>query len=198
MSAESTDKTTEAPKPPQHKPPLLEYKMAEDTGAITRTDANGTIHVATYRATDKTLVLVEEWENFRPAVVRWLNENDMPPARIIRESDDTPTPKAAAPARVIPPMPKKNPRLGDKTPAVVDWYKRYKPEEYRARYGIIGPGMVTKTRKVLDPETGKTVTQAYEVEAVIAHRKIPGTEKLEANEARMAEEYDYTLDQPKG
>lgn len=34
----------------------------------------------------------------------------------------------------IPPMPAINPLQGDKTPAVVEWYRDHKPEEYKTRY----------------------------------------------------------------
>ena len=82
-------------------------------------------------------------------------------------------------------MPKKSMRLGDKTPEVVDWYRKYKPEEYRARYGIKGEGTVTKTRKVLNQKTGLPETEVYEADAIIADRKIHTTEKVEANEVTL-------------
>lgn len=46
----------------------------------------------------------------------------------------------------IPPRPKKTKAAGDKTPAVVEWYRRYKPNEFKTRYGVIGtytgPGLI--------------------------------------------------------
>lgn len=179
------------------KPPVIDYAIQPD-GKITRTDAVDTIHVATLKdaPTGRLLVLVPEWAKFRAPIVRFLNEQNVAPKGVVLEGEEEDALKRAA--KPIPPMPKKNPRLGDKTPEVVEWYKRYKPEEYRARYGIKGQGTVTKTRKVIDPKTGQLVTEAYEVEAVIAERKTHLTEKLEANEATMTGEdggYDDSLDQ---
>lgn len=36
----------------------------------------------------------------------------------------------------VPPRPKKNPRLGTKTPAVVEWYAQYQPVIFRSKYGL--------------------------------------------------------------
>ena len=41
-------------------------------------------------------------------------------------------------AKNTPARPKKNKHEGDKTPAVVAWYRKYKPNEFKVRYGIIG------------------------------------------------------------
>lgn len=40
--------------------------------------------------------------------------------------------------KTVPGRPKKNKAEGDKTPAVVDWYRRYKPNEFKVRYGVMG------------------------------------------------------------
>lgn len=178
--------------------PVIEYAVGEN-GAVTRTDKNGAIQVATLKETPagRFLVLVPEWAKFRAPVVRFLNEQGLPPKGVVLEGEEEDAAKRAA--KPIPPMPAKSPRLGDKTPAVVEWYRRYKPEEYRARYGIKGPGTVTKVRKVLDPKTGLLVSETYEAEAIIAERKTHLTEKLEANDANVSGEdsgYDESLDQP--
>lgn len=179
------------------KAPVIDYAILPD-GKITRTDSTDTIHVATLKdaPTGRLLVLVPEWAKFRVPIVRFLNEQDKAPKGVVLEGEEEEAIKRAA--KPIPPMPKKNPRLGDKTPEVVEWYKRYKPEEYRARYGIKGPGTVTKFRKVIDPKTGQLVTETYEVDAIIAERKTHLTEKLEANEATLSGDdsgYDESLDQ---
>jgi hypothetical protein len=179
------------------KAPVIEYKLAEN-GEITRTDATDTIKVATLKETKggKLLILVPEWAKFRAPIVRFLNEQSIAPKGVVLEGDEDDAEKRLI--GKIPPMPKKNPRLGDKTPEVVEWYRRYKPEEYKARYGIRGDGTVTKTRKVLDEKTGQLKTETYEVEALIAERKTHLTEKIEANDATLNSgegEYDESLDQ---
>jgi hypothetical protein len=171
----------------QPKPPAIDYQLLED-GSITRTDKDGTITVAILK--DGILSISEQWSNFRAPVVRWLNEAGNTPKSIVMQGDEEAVAKAAK--RDIPPMPKKSMRLGDKTPEVVAWYKKYHPAEYKARYGIRGPGTVTKTRKVMDPVTGLPTTEVYEQEAVIADRKIAGTEKLEANNATMGGDSGYS------
>jgi hypothetical protein len=188
MSTDSTAKpAASATVKLEPKPPAIDYNLLED-GSITRTDKDGSITVATFK--DGILSLVEQWANFRAPVVRWLNESGNTPKHIVMQGAEASVAKAAA--RVIPPMPKKSMRLGDKTPEVVAWYKKYHPEEYEARYGIKGPGTVTKTRKVMDPTTGLPTTEVYEQEAIIATRKIAGTEKLEANNATMGGDSGYS------
>jgi hypothetical protein len=181
----STAKTadTSAPKPAE-KPPTIDYALAED-GKVTRTDKDSTIHVATLTE-DGTLILEREWTKFRAPVVAFLNVSDRTPKAIILEGDEDKKPKEN-----IPPMPKKSLRLGDKTPQIIEWYRKYKPAEYKARYGIKGEGTVTKHRKATDPNTGKVTSEPYQVDAILAERKIPDTEKLEANESSLNEsEYE--------
>lgn len=173
----------------EEKAPLIEYAL-DERGIITRTDKTDTITVAVLKK-DSALVLKPEWAKFRPAIVRWLNENDKAPTAVYLEGDEPSDKKVN-----IPPMPRKNPRLGDKTPAVVEWFKRYHTEQYRARYGIKGPGTVTKHRQEINPETGQTQKVPYEVEATIAVRKTHLTEKLDANDAALVDdEYDWGADQ---
>jgi len=165
------------------KAPVIDYNIAED-GTITRTDKDSTITVATLKE-DNALVLVPEWVKFRAPIVRFLNEDaGRSPSAVYTEGDE-PSPKAKA--RDIPPMPKMSMRLGDKTPEVMEWFKKYKPEEYRARYGIQGEGTVTKSRKVLNPKTGIPETEIYDAEATIALRKTHLTEKVEANQQASGE-----------
>jgi hypothetical protein len=167
---------------PDQKAPEIVYAFGED-GQITRTDKDSTIQVATLKD-GNVLVLVPEWQKFRPAVVRWLNAQDKTPSAIYLDGDE-PDPKAKK--KDIPPAPKKDPRFGDKTPAFVEWMKRYKPEEYRALYGIKGTGTVTKYREEFDPKQGGRIRVPYEVEATIALRKTHLTEKVEANEGEVDE-----------
>jgi hypothetical protein len=46
------------------------------------------------------------------------------------------------PESEIPPQPKWNPKWGDKTPSYVRWLERYRPEEFKALYGVIRRGVV--------------------------------------------------------
>lgn len=180
MSTETKPAFAAVGKVPE-KPPVIDYQLNE-SGEITRTDKDSTITVATLKE-GNVLVLVPEWSRFRPAVVRFLNEDmGRKPTAVFIEGDE-PTPKARTVE--IPPMPKMSARDGDKTPEVVEWYRRYKQEEYRARYGVKGNGTVTKTRKVLNPKTGLPETEVYEESAVIADRKTHLTEKAEANEVTL-------------
>lgn len=185
MSTKATADTSATVTKPAEKPPALEYRM-DAGGKITRTDKDSSVHVATLIDGGK-LVLVPQWSKFRPAVVRWLNDQDLTPKSIVMEGDEDRTPKEN-----IPPMPKKEMRLGDKTPAVVEWYRKYKPAEYKARYGIKGEGTVTKYRTVINPNTGIPEKQAYQVDCVLAERKIEGTEKMEANETTLGQDSEYS------
>jgi hypothetical protein len=135
-----------------------------------------------------------EWAKFRAPVVRYLNELGKAPKSVVMEGDEEAAAKRAK--EKVPPMPKKSLRLGDKTPAVVEWHRKHKPEEFKARYGIKGQGTVTKTRKVIDPKTGQLVSEEYQVDALISERKTHLTEKVEANEEADSE-YDDSLDTPR-
>jgi hypothetical protein len=172
----STEQDTEAV---VAKAPTITYTLVGTE--IIRTDKDGPLHVANLSKIGGklTLALIEEHARFRPAIVRHLNENELTPEAIILAGSETAAEKENA-RTDIPPMPKKSRVHGDKTPEVVEWYRKYKPNEYAARYGIIGPGTVMKERKVLDND-GKPHTELYEVDATIAQRKTHLTEKSEAN-----------------
>lgn len=176
----STAKKSDASQPgqaPKEAAPKIEYALLEN-GDITRTDKDGAVRVARYIAEDKRLEIVQEFQNFRPSVVRYLNSLETAAIESIILEGDTPD---EVPAN-IPPCPKPTMRDGDKTPGIVDWYRKYKPAEYKARYGIIGPGTVTKTRIELD-EKGQKIKVPYTVDAIIAQRKTHLTELPEANAA---------------
>lgn len=158
------------------KAPQIDYELLSN-GDVTRTDKDSTITVARYDTKTQTVRLVEQWTKFRPAVIRFLNENEVPIAAILMENAK---PDVTPPGVAIPPKPARDIAMGDKTPALVEWYKKYKPNEYAARYGIRGPGTVTKYRVELN-ERGEKVRIPYEVEATIATRKTHLTEKIEAN-----------------
>jgi hypothetical protein len=177
-AAKATPTTTsEAP----YEGPAKDFSI--DNGVISFTDENGTIEVAKYDG--KEIALFEDQQDRRPSLVAWMNENKHPYESIVIDGDQPKKPKAAN----IPPMPKKDMRFGDKTPAVMEWYKKYHPEQYRARYGIVGPGTVTKYRRE-ENEKGEKVSVPYEVDAILARRKTKFTEKVEAGNATDSEYND--------
>lgn len=173
--------TPESPEK-KYEGPVIGYSLND--GKITRTDKDGGVVVAHFDG--KVVSIIPERANFRTAVIRWLNETNQSYESVVMLGD-TPTPPAVK--AKIPPMPKKDMRLGDKTPAVVEWYRMYHPAEYKARYGIKGPGVVTKTRFETD-EKGNKVAVPYQTEAILADRKIAGTEKVEAGNATASEYND--------
>jgi hypothetical protein len=155
--------------------PATDYTLEGEK--IIRTDKEGKIHVGNY--VEGTLSLTIEGKRFRSPAVNFLGRQELPVTSVIMFGDEGKDPAAEE----IPPCPKKLMQFGDKTPAVVEWYKRYKPAEYRARYGIVGEGEVTKYVKRANPETGKMESVPEQVQATLAHRKIHTTEKVEAGNA---------------
>jgi hypothetical protein len=170
MSTNQTPNTDGPSKAPQ-----IDYALNEK-GEITRTDKDSTITIGRYDRETKIVRIIPEWAKFRPAMIRFLNAEEVPIESIILDGDEPDRPK---PGVTIPPRPKMTLEAGDKTPAVVEWYRKYKPAEYKARYGVIGEGTITKHRKEKN-EKGETVSVPFEVDAVLAHRKTHLTEKVEA------------------
>jgi|32_taG_2_1085360.scaffolds.fasta_scaffold00345_28 hypothetical protein len=107
-----------------------------EAGNVFRADEYGEIRVGSYNHERKLLQLVDAHKSYRPAVVRFLNNNDMPQERVVIEGSTE-----SVSSQAIPRMPKKHPKFGDKTPALVEWYEEYRPEEFKARYGVRGPKM---------------------------------------------------------
>lgn len=118
--------------------------MANDKIAITYELVGDDIHkrqgesdkvVAKYIASTKTLTFpnsaTQRWNS--DGVNAFLATNELLVQNILRDDlpKDPPTTKA------IPPRPKKG-ADGDKTVEVVDWYYQYKPNQFKARYKVIG------------------------------------------------------------
>lgn len=163
------------------KAPQIDYALTE-AGEITRTDKDSTIVIGRYDRTTKIVRIVPEWSKFRPAMIRFLNAEDVKIESILLEGDKP----DAVPDAGIPPKPKKTIEAGDKTPALVEWYRKHKPAEYKARYGIRGDGVVTKYRTETN-EKGEKVKVPFEVEATLADRKTHLTEKIEAGQVEEGE-----------
>jgi hypothetical protein len=174
--------SNETTQPSKETAPKIDYDLAEN-GDITRTDKEGTVRVARYVADAKRVELVQEHAKFRPAVVRFLNAKEVAYDSIILEGDTPDKPVAN-----IPPCPKPLMQFGDKTPAIVEWYRKYKPAEFKARYGIRGPGTVTKTSVQMTEDGPKKVP--VQVDALIAERKTHLTEKVEAADGQAGEYAD--------
>lgn len=168
----STDKSTSNVEQAKTK-----YEINE-VGQIYRTDKVGQrLHLATLR--DGAIVYVNEnTKKYHPVVVRYLNDE-----KIEFDNDKTTTEGTSQESPYkpdqIPPAPKKSPKYGDKTPEYVEWLKKYYPERYNERYGIRGPGVVTKVREGVDPKTGRPIKIRYKQEAIISKRKTHITEKAE-------------------
>lgn len=106
------------------KPDLVTYSV--EAGKVFRTYKEDKLHVADYDP--KTGLVKMHDRAYRVPVIRHLNDKGLKYEGL--EEDKTPIAKDA------PKKPKKNPRIGDKTPEVVKWYARYQPEAFKARYGV--------------------------------------------------------------
>jgi hypothetical protein len=98
--------------------------------------------VAVFAGEDEKLTMSNGKADMRPAVEAWMEEQGItgPGAVAAKPAEEpkaeAPAPKAEKPAvtKGVPPMPEMDPRLGDKTPAVVEWYFKHQPKEAAARY----------------------------------------------------------------
>jgi hypothetical protein len=92
--------------------------------------------VATYDpdTRDVTFPSLSFLRGFKLGVITFLAENEMPIREFVRADLKADQPLT----KNIPPRPKKDRLQGDKTPAVAEWYHRYFPSKFAARYGVIG------------------------------------------------------------
>ena len=120
---------------------LVTYTLNATTGDIHRKKGKGDeiyedIVVAKYNVEKQTVYFKDllSLRNHKTGVMTFLSENEMLVKSWQREDlePDQPITKA------VPPRPKKNKHEGDKTPAVVEWYFKYKPNEFATRYGVLG------------------------------------------------------------
>lgn len=156
----------------------VNYTYDETTREITRSDLNGSEVLA--RLDGKSIVWKsDKVKKFHAPVVRFLNDEGL-------KFEDWRVEGAAVDAAIdpasIPPAPKKNPRFGDKTPEFVDWLRKYKPEEYKNRYGIIGPGEVTRIEHTKTAQGRPAIRRYKESGVTLARRKVHTTELREGNE----------------
>lgn len=110
---------------------LVKYNVDEEQGVLTR--AQGTedpVVIADYDPKTGVLKLKPEFRNFRVAAVKHLNDKGW---KFTGHSEAVLEPDAED----IPPRPKKNPRIGDKTPAYVEWMARYRKEEFLVTFACL-------------------------------------------------------------
>jgi hypothetical protein len=164
------------------------YSVREEDGAkvIVRSDGKNDTDMATLR--DGKLEYADKTarKNYHTQVVRYLNEENTPFDGTISIAGEGTDPE---PDEKLPKPPKQTIEQGDKTPAYVEYLKKYKPKEYEARFGIRGEGKVVKVRRVEDPRTGRPKSEEYVVDATLADRKTHLTE-LAGNNATLNEEDD--------
>lgn len=170
--------------PADQKMPDITYRLDPETGEITRTDKDSTLEVAFYEKDTKTVEFMgPAVMKFRSPTIRFLNDSGVEINTLAVKGEKRDEPKEDE-----PPCPKMTIEAGDKTPAVVEWFKKYRPAEYAIRYGVRGPGEITK--KVgydTDERTGVKTPRYETVPAIIAERKTHLTEKPEANDQASAE-----------
>jgi len=109
------------------------------------------------------------------AVNLYLSTNELLVQNILRED----LPKDAPLTKAIPPRPKKGPE-GDKTPAIVEWYYKFRPNQFKARYRVIGnyTGKVIYMEDVWIKRKGDQVpeyrafrkVEDYVTNVILAHR----------------------------
>jgi hypothetical protein len=69
----------------------------------------------------------------------------MEAARLLTEDVDKMLARVAVSRQLdIPECPPEDPTAGDKTEAVVEWYRQYKPEEFAAKYGSRKGTVITR------------------------------------------------------
>jgi len=108
----------------------------------------------------------------------------------------------------IPPMPKSKDGLGDKSPKVVEWFFKWKPQEAYARYGVrldkSGNPILAKVKRFVktwgevyvddkgrplqEPTQGEIVTDASREEGMIARRATHMTYLIEEVVGDLPEE----------
>jgi len=167
--------------PAQQQMPDISYKLAPDTGEITRTDKDSTSVIAVLDAKSGHVEFAShEFLKFRSPLLRFLNEEGVTYKTIGVKGGGRDKPDEDE-----PPCPKTTIEAGDKTPAVVEWFKKYRPKEYAVRYGIRGPGEVQVFAGFdTNPKTGEKTARYETKQAIIADRKTHLTEKPEANDGQ--------------
>ena len=160
----------------------MSYSLFSETGLVANSDGMEFGH---YEAgTGIFTLLSEDLSNYKGAIARFLNS-------VGHEVNGCEIKGESPPKGNIPPKPKMDPRYGDKTPALVRWYERYAPEEFKTRYKVTGRGTVPRYR--WDPIKERNVIDRHE-EVWLAERKTCMTEKVDLPKGANPAEYEYGED----
>jgi len=175
----------------------VEYTI--EKGIIIRSQGEDRLDVAKYNASTGRIALMDK--RYRVPVIRFLNDKGHKYEGLEEESS-----LAEKEARnEIPPRPKMNPRVADKTPALVKWMAQHDKAAFIARYGVKELQIRTHIEKdemfgeVSHYERSTDPVESYDFEDVvagkqrlIADRKTCITTKM--TDANENEDYDWGLD----
>jgi hypothetical protein len=74
-------------------------------------------------------------KDFKESVITFLAENELLVKSFQRADVE---PDKPLHDKSVPQRPRKTNHEGDKTPAVIDWYYKFRPNEFKTRYGYLG------------------------------------------------------------
>ena len=117
------------------KKPKVAYSIEEgNPSKIFREAEDKKEQIALYDSDSGIVEMVPEFMNYRAKVSQWLSEENLKFKEYAEIGTDFNI--RGDKSNSIPPRPKKNPRLGTKTRAVVEWYAKYHPDVFRSKYGV--------------------------------------------------------------
>ena len=91
--------------------------------------------IAKYDEQSGLVEMLPEYVTFKSKVAQYLGESRLKFKEFAKLGTDFEV--RGNPEKRIPPRPKKNPRLGTKTPNVVEWYYTYYPDVFVHKYGVM-------------------------------------------------------------
>lgn len=112
----------------------LEDTQNANVKRLFRDDGADKVQVAKIDVKSGILEMEKDYANFRVAVVNWMNDNGVKYREAAKIGSELNV--KGDKAKGIPPRPKKNPRLGTKTPAIVEWYALHHPEVFIEKYQV--------------------------------------------------------------
>lgn len=153
------------------------YSLAEKDGLVRNADGVelGTFHEETQYFEFRS----KEFQRYKAQVSRFLKAAGVP-VTSWGVSGEIPQDKSE-----IPPRPKMDRRLGDKTPALVVWLEKFAPDEFKERYKVKRRGTVP--RYII--ADGRRVLDRYD-EVWIAERKTCRTEIVSVPKGEDPDDYE--------